>query len=156
MLRNDAKVDTGTVKPAVRSFLEDMPDTFKAAQPRLIQSITKLVEDGTATLPELQWLRTQLRGAADSAELAPNLKNGPFKYFSRVGNDLIHNPDVPTQWRQAVAGLDHVDALYNKNMAIWRDKAAQSLVDRTRAGVAPDAATVARTLNEPRKTARRQ
>lgn len=158
-IAGDAKIDSTTAAPAVVDFLRDMPDSFKANQPALMRAVAKIADPelgGTVTLPELQWLRTQLRDSADFQSLPSNVRNGSFKYFSGIVDNLIHDPDAPSQWRKSVSELDHVDTLYKKNMAIWRDKEAQHLVDQTRAGVAPDPVTVAQSLNEPTQTARRR
>ena len=152
----DTKVDAATMRPAVKSFLENMPDDLKRNQPELIRAVTAIAENGTATLPELQYLRSALRNMADYDSLEPNFKKGPYKYFASAVNNLIHNENVPSQWRGAVRNLDRLDQLYGENMAIWRDKAAQSLVDQTRAGVAPDPAYVVNVLNNENQSARRK
>lgn len=152
----DIKGDTTIANATIADFLKDMPESFQASQPQLIRAVTQMAEDGTATLPELQWLRTQLRGAAGDQTLSPNLKTGPFKLFQNVVDDMINNPDAPTAWRQAADDLRGVDKKYGEQMAIWKNRAGNAMVADMRDGVAPDPAAIVETLNEKNQTQQRR
>lgn len=151
-----ASVPTVSAGPAIAEFFRDMPQSVAENQPRLIQSLKELTERGEATFGELHWLRNNLRDMGYNSDLTPSFKKGPYAYMARVVDDLIHQAEAHPDWQRAATMLDATDASYARNMAIYRDRAAQKMLHDIEAGVPPDSAAIARTLNTDMQSARRR
>lgn len=141
----DIPVSTKEGIEAADAFLADVPEEFQKNMPALNRMITEF-KKGQLPLSDLHFLRSMLRdlGNVNAEKMAPSFRNGPYKYFSSVVDDLIHQEPVGERAALAVKALDSADEWYASQSKILRNDLMQQLVDRAKKGFDVDPKAIAR------------
>ena len=73
------------------------------------------------TFGQLHNLRSDLRNNVQWYSIAPDIKNGIYKFFSSKVDSVLHDPNAGPELKVASQLLDATDKSYTENMKIFND-----------------------------------
>lgn len=157
-MTGSASIDTTTARigpedetfhDATAKFMELLPEEIRNNHPALFRALHDVEETGELTFGQAHHLRSMLGDLANWDTLAPSFKNGQYKYFRGLLDDLLHAPNNPKLIRDAVEELDKVDAGYRSDFAKFNDKTIQGITNWTRSNLPPSAEKFAQGVLQP-------
>lgn len=165
----DVVPDSSGLPVLAREFLDRLPENFRSKHPDIVrrieawagreaetdaagQVIREAVEPTTPTFAELHQVRSLLRSDVDYHDLTPSIRDGAYKYFAARVNEVIQNAGDNPAHQAAAQLLNQADAFYAQNMAVFRDKAVQAVVNGIKSGEPADPQALASVLLKEGRT----
>jgi hypothetical protein len=155
--------DSEGIPDLARAFLSEMPENFKSKYPDIVRKLEAwggktdeagkvVAEPVKPTFGELRNVRSELRSNVDYYDLTPGQREGAYKYFAKRVDEALHDPNAPEQLKKAAGLLDDADKFYAQNMAAFKDRNLQSVVNALESGLMPDPKLLANTLLKEGRT----
>jgi uncharacterized protein YoaH (UPF0181 family) len=167
-LGGNTPIASDSLTQAARDFASSLPEEFRTTQPALVRRLEAMAgevgDDGEVIRPptnptfaELHQIRTEIRSNADFSRLNSDIRNGTYKHFNNVVDEVIHDAGAAPNLRAAAQALDQADAFYRENIPIFNAKELQAVMRGVEAGEPANPIALYNTLvkaDQPQMTAR--
>ena len=168
-LGGDTPIPSEPLSQAARDFAGALPEEFRTTQPAIVRRLEAMAgetaDDGSVVRPptnptfaELHELRTIMRTNADFSRLNSDVRNGTFKHFNNVIDDVINDLGREgSALRPAAEALAQADAFYRQNIPIFNAKELAAVMRGVEAGEPANPIALYNTLvkaDQPQMTAR--
>lgn len=174
-LGGDTPIASDSLVQAARDFAGSLPEEFRTTQPAIVRRLEAMggreevrdpttgqvtqeaVEPTNPTFAQLHELRSIMRTNADFSRLNSDVRNGTYKHFNNVIDDVIHDADAQPHLRAAAEALDRADAFYRENIPIFNARELQAVMRGVEAGEPANPIALYNTLvkaDQPQMTTR--
>lgn len=167
-LGGNTPIASDSLVQAARDFASSLPEEFRTTQPALVRRLEAMAgevgENGEVIRPptnptfaELHQIRTEIRSNADFSRLNSDIRNGTYKHFNNVVDEVIHDAGAAPNLRAAAQALDQADAFYRENIPIFNARELQAVMRGVEAGEPANPIALFNTLvkaDQPQMTAR--
>lgn len=161
-------IESTRLVEAARDFAQSLPEEFRTTQPAVVRRLEAMAGeiggDGEVIRPpthptfaELHEMRSLMRSNADFSRLNSDVRNGTYKHFNNVIDDVIHDAGAQPNLRLAAQILDGADDWYRRNMPIFNARELNAVMRGVEAGEPANPVMLYNTLvkaDQPQMTAR--
>lgn len=145
-------------------FLSQMPEGFESRYPSIVKKLRDMAgakneetgewikEPVQPTFGQLHNLRSDLRNNVRWYEIAPDIKDGVYKFFSKKVDDIIHDPNASKELKTASQILDATDKSYGENMKIFNDSRIGAVIKGLESGQPADPKVLYETIVKEGRT----
>lgn len=167
-LGGNTPISSNALSEAAGDFARSLPEEFRTMQPALVRRLEAMAgeidDQGVYTRPptnptfaELHQIRSEIRANADFSRLNSDIRNGTYKHFNNVVDNVIHDAGAAPNLRAAAQALDQADAFYRENIPIFNARELQAVMRGVEAGEPANPIALYNTLvkaDQPQMTAR--